>query len=155
MNNICSSMEDPKYKEIQKVGEEIANKVRKHRIDADKNQLPSKANIKDDKKVSEVNTDIDTDKSDTNTKEKSYDIPDFAPITDEDCLALEIAEKWGERRNLKQLLRNIYRVSADRARPKFADVDELPIEKIKVSRGALFIWLLQRMKNKKRFDNKG
>ena len=64
------------------------------------------------------------------------------PKTREESLALEIAEKLGDQKNAPFYLKMAETYSEHRIREVLEKVERVPEERIRVSRGALFNWLI-------------
>ncbi|MBI1912114.1 MAG: hypothetical protein HYS21_08940 [Deltaproteobacteria bacterium] len=85
---------------------------------------------------------------------KSFD-SDFKPRTQKELLAMDLAEALNDHKNLPLYVSYCKRYPEQLLRRVLGEVKELPREKIKKSRGALFNYLVQKYANKKDNQNPG
>ena len=98
-----------------------------------KEKYPNDNDI-DNKDIDNIDNDIDSN---------NYDIGGFVPKNYREQLALETAEKFNDRRNLKLYLYAAHRLSEGMFKQLAEIVEKTPANKIKKSRGAYFNYLVQ------------
>jgi len=79
----------------------------------------------------------------------------FKPQTEKELLAMDLAEALSDTRNLPLYLSYCNKYPEQLLRRVLGEVKELPREKIRKSRGALFNYLVQKYANKKNNQNFG
>lgn len=80
---------------------------------------------------------------------------DFKPRTEKELLAMDLAEALNDTRNLPLYLSYCNKYPEQLLRRVLSEVKELPQEKIRKSKGALFNYLVQKYANKKDNQNPG
>ncbi|MCL4873542.1 hypothetical protein KJ039_05630 [bacterium] len=93
-------------------------------------------------------------KSDIDNRNFSAD-KEFKPRTEKELLAMDLAEALNDTKNLPLYLSYCNKYPEQLLRRGLSEVKELPREKIRKSRGALFNYLVQKYANKQNNQNPG